>query len=217
MPEPPSRIAQPIVVFGGFLSWPDLYCGMRGWLAQASGRPVWIVEATTRDWLLAVRAEGWARLLDRLERAVREAVDRSVTGRITLIGHSAGGVIGQLFLSPTPFRVRSYGGLEPVAHLISLGIPHNNLRGTRIPRRVVEQYPDSYFPSVRYTSVAGKVIRGSRHGPLRERWAYAYYRRMCGDGTVWGDGLVPLSSQLLGGAQQIVLEGVSHFTGFGRP
>jgi hypothetical protein len=217
MPEPASRPALPIVILGGFLSQPWVYTPMRDWLAQCTKQPVWVVEAGMPDWFKSVRAEGWARILNRLERAVHEAAGSSVTGRITLIGHSAGGVIGRLFLSPTPFLGRSYGGLEPVAHLITLGSPHYNLRGSRMRRWVEEQYPGSYFASVRYTSVAGKVILGRRHGFPRERWAYACYRRLCGDGNVWGDGLVPLSSQLLSGSQQIVLHGVSHFTGFGGP
>jgi hypothetical protein len=217
MPEPESGPALPIVILGGFLSVPRIYAPMRDWLAQCTNQPVWVVETGVHDWLKGVRAEGWARILDRLERTVHEAAGSSPTGRITLIGHSAGGVMGRLFLSPTPFLGRSYAGLEPVAHLITLGSPHYNLRGSRMRRWVEKQYPGSYFPSVRYTSVAGKAIHGRRRGSLGERWAYACYWRLCGDGNVWGDGLVPLSSQLLSGSQQIVLEGVSHFTGFGGP
>jgi pimeloyl-ACP methyl ester carboxylesterase len=217
VPEPASLLELPIVIIGGFLSQAKLYARMRDWLAQCTEQPVWVVEAGTLDWLLSVRAEGWAHLLDELERAVHQAVDSSVTGRITLVGHSAGGVMARLFLSPTPFLGKSYCGLKSVAQLITLGSPHYNLQGSRMRRWVERQYPGSFFTSVRYTSVAGKVIRGSRYGSVRERWAYACYRRLCGNGNVWGDGLVPLSSQLLSGSQQIVLEGVSHFTGFGGP
>jgi hypothetical protein len=215
--EPVELPALPIVIFGGFLSQPRLYSRMRDWLAQCTEQKVWIVEAGTYDWLLGVRPEGWARLLDRLERAVHQAAHTSITGKTTLIGHSAGGVMARLFLSPAPFLGKCYRGLEFVSHLITLGSPHYNLRGSRMRRWVQKQYPDSFFASVRYTSVAGKVIRGSRHGSPRESWAYACYRRLCGDGNVWGDGLVPLSSQLLSGSHQIVLDGVSHFTGFGGP
>jgi hypothetical protein len=217
VPEAVDLPALPIVLFGGFLSQPWVYSGMRDWLAQCTGQKVLVVEAGTDDWLLGVMAKGWTNLLDRLERAVHLAAQGSVTGKITLIGHSAGGVVGRLFLSPAPFRGKSYRGLEFVAHLITLGSPHYNLRGSRMRRWVQKQYPDSFFASVQYTSVAGKVIRGSRHGTPRERWSHTCYRRLGGDGEAWGDGLVPLSSQLLKGSQQIVLDGVSHFTGFGGP
>lgn len=219
MSSPPSTtIAQPIVIFGGFLSFPRIYYGMRDRLAQMTGQRVWIVEARTRDWLRGVTPEGWARLLQKLERAVQQAVRDSTTGKITLIGHSAGGVVSRLYLSPTPFLGHAYRGLDYVTHLITLGSPHYNRRGGQMRQWVEEQYPGAYFaPQVKYISVAGHVIRGNHHGSLRERWVYRFYERLCGDGNVWGDGLVPVSSQLLSGSQQIVLEGVSHFTGFGGP
>lgn len=207
----------PIVIMGGFLSQPSVYSRMRDWLARRTEQPVRVVDVATHEWLPSMRPEGWAHLLDKLRRAVHRAADSSATGRITLIGHSAGGVVGRLFLSPEPFQGRCYRGLEHVAHLITLGSPHGNRRGSRMRRWVDQQYPGSYFASVRYTSVAGRIIRGRRFGSVREGWAYACYQRLCGDGNVWGDGLVPLSSQLLSGSQQVVLEGVSHFTGFGGP
>jgi hypothetical protein len=215
--DPAGLPVLPIVIFGGFLSQPHLYSGMRDWLANCTRQPVWVVEARTRDWLLSVQAEGWARLLDKLERTVLVAIDRSATGQVTLIGHSAGGVMARLFLSPVSFLGKSYRGLEFVAHLITLGSPHHNLRGSRMRQWVEKQYPGSFFPSVRYTSIAGKSVRGRLRGSLREHWAYFCYERLSGVGNEWGDGLVPLSCQLLDGSHQIVVEGVSHFTGFGGP
>ena len=212
--RPASQPTLPIVVFGGFLSQPQLYTRMRDWLAQRTGQQAWVVDTRTHDWLMSVTAEGWAHLLDKLRQTVHRAVESSDTGKITLIGHSSGGVMARLFLSPAPFQGRTYHGLEYVAHLITLGSPHKNRHGTRMRKWVEKEYPGSFFPSVRYTSVAGKARRGNLRGSLRERWAYFAYRELCGDGTVWGDGLVPISSQLLDGSQQIVLEGVGHFAGF---
>ncbi len=58
--------------------------------------------------------------------------------------------------------------------------------------------------NVRETLLAGQAV--DRRGPGR-----------VGDGDVWGDGLVPVASALLRGSQQLTLDGVSHFTGFGGP
>jgi len=215
---PPVAGAQPIVIFGGFLSFPGVYLGMRRTLTEMTRQPVWIVQAQTHNWLQSATLAGWARLLHKLERAVHQAVRRSPTGQVTLIGHSAGGVMSRLYLSPRPLLGHVYRGLDFVSHLITLGSPHYNRTGSTRRRWVEAQIPGAYFaPQVRYTSVAGKAIRGQHHGSPRERWAYRFYERLCSDGNTWGDGLVPVESQLLNGSQQIVLEGVSHFTGFGGP
>jgi hypothetical protein len=117
---------------------------------------------------------------------------------------------------------RVYRGLDYVDHLITLSSPHyyqrRNIHCGWLPGWLEERYPDTYFaPQVRYTSIAGKLIRGNPRGTPRERFAYALYRELIGDGDVWGDGLVPVASALLCGSRQIVLDGVSHYTGFGGP
>jgi pimeloyl-ACP methyl ester carboxylesterase len=214
MPSNPT--VQPIVIFGGLLSFPRAYVGMRDALAQFTGQPVWIVEARSYDWIPSNTRVGWAYLLYKLERAVHQSVRHSTTGKITLVGHSAGGVIARRYLSPRPFLGHAYRGLDYVDHLITLGSPHYNQRGGRMLRWIDGQYPEPYFaPQVKYTSVAGKAIVGNRHGFFKERLAYRAYERLSGDGNVWGDGLVPVASALLSGSQQITLDGVSHFTGFG--
>jgi hypothetical protein len=40
--------------------------------------------------------------------------------------------------------------------------------------------------------------------------AYQSYRLVCGDGTVWGDGVVPVESGQLDGATNYVCEGIQH-------
>ena len=211
-------IMQPIVIFGGFLSFPGAYRGMRDTLAQITRQPVWIVEARSYDWIRTISRIGWTYLLRKLKRAVHQAVRHSTTGKITVVGHSAGGVMARLYLSPKPFLGHAYRGLDYVDHLITLGSPHYNQRGGRMRRWVDEQYPGAYFaPQVKYMSVAGKIVRGNRRGSFRERWADRVYERLSGEGSAWGDGLVPVASALLHESRQVTLDGVSHFTGFGGP
>jgi pimeloyl-ACP methyl ester carboxylesterase len=216
------EMAQPIVICGGFLSFPAIYWGMRDTLAQIVEQPVWIVGIQGHDWMSSIVPPGWAYLLRKLERTVHEAVRDSTTGKITLVGHSAGGLLARLYLSPRPFLGHSYGGLNYVDRLITLGTPHHDRRKLRhggwLPRWIEKRYPGAYFaPQVNYASVAGKLVRGDPHGTLRERHVYAFYKEVIGDGDVWGDGLVPVSSALLHGSHQVTLDGVSHFTGFGGP
>jgi alpha-beta hydrolase superfamily lysophospholipase len=212
---------QPIVIFGGFLSFAMFYSGMRDGLVRITGQPVWIVETRGHDWLPSITSLGWPYLLRKLDHTVRQAARESVTGRVTLIGHSAGGVLARLYLSPRPFLGSIYAGLDYVSQLITLGSPHHNqgkvTRGGHMSRWVERRYPGAYFvPHVKYASVAGRLIRGDRHGSFRERWAYDVYKEISGDGSTWGDGMIPVASALLHGAQHAVLEDVGHFSGFGR-
>jgi pimeloyl-ACP methyl ester carboxylesterase len=212
---------QPIVILGGFASLDTLYVGMRAARARCTGQAVSIVPAWSLDWLPGVRPEHWKRILDKLGDTVQRAASASPTGKVTLIGHSAGGVLARFYLSPKPLMGRAYRGIEYVDHLITLGSPHTNqsnvMFGGRLSQWVNRHCPGVAFaPQVRYTSVIGRAIRGRRWGGTRARLAYLSYRGVCGEGGVWGDGVVPARSAWLPDSQRIVLEDVSHFAGFGR-
>jgi pimeloyl-ACP methyl ester carboxylesterase len=169
-----------------------------------------VVGANPVDWLRAVSGSGWSRILEKLDREVRRAAEAH-SARVVLVGHSAGGVIGRLYLSPQPFRGRSFAGLERVAHLVTLGSPNTNQVIGRMRRWVDAQYPGAFFaPAVRYTCVAGRLREGRRHGTAAERAAYSLYRKLGGEGATWGDGLVPVTVALLPGATTVILEGVGH-------
>jgi hypothetical protein len=126
--------------------------------------------------------------------------------------------MARLYFSICPFAGRVYRGLDYVNHLITLGSPHYNRRGSWMRRWVDRQYPGAHFaPAVRYSAVAGRGVRGDRRGSLRQRWAYRAYKQLAGEGDTWGDGLVPVSSALLDGALPVVLDGVTHHAAFGHP
>lgn len=211
-----------VVILGGFLSPGVLYTSMSEALRSSSGLPVWVVATQTYDWLPAITKLGWARILDKLDRTVQKAVQASSNGRVILVGHSAGGVLARLYLSPEPFLGRRYNGMQLVQQLITLGSPHINQgglqRGGNMSRWIQRHVPDAAFaPQVRYISLAGKYIQGRPHGTLAERMAARVYKEICGDATAWGDGLIPLQAALLPGSEQVVLEGVSHYALFGEP
>jgi alpha-beta hydrolase superfamily lysophospholipase len=212
----------PIVIIGGFLSYARAYRGMQQELSAHTDQPVSIADIPGHEWLLAVSSMGWARLLAGLDRAVQQAALSAPGEKITLIGHSAGGVLARLYLSPDPFLGHSYRGLERVNHLITLGSPHHSKgswrRGGRLSRYIEKRYPGAYFqPEVRYTSFAGKFLRGDRAGSRSQRWAYDRYQEICGQGNAWGDGLIPIQAALLKGSDQVILDGISHYSVFGNP
>jgi pimeloyl-ACP methyl ester carboxylesterase len=216
------RHRQPIVILGGFLSTAGIYRRMAYALERLARRPVTVVQLGSADWMLLVYEPAWPHLLQKIERAVLPAARGSATGKVTLIGHSAGGVLARLYLGDQPFRGRSYAGTEVVNYLITLGSPHYNrgglTRGGGLSRWVEGRYPGAYFaPAVHYTSVAGKWARCGDSGARGNRWLCKVYREIGGADAEWGDGLIPVASALLRGSRQIILEGVSHFSSFGLP
>jgi hypothetical protein len=75
----------------------------------------------------------------------------------------------------------------------------------------------------RFVCVAGRYIRGSEAFAASDANAWVVgqgYRQVCGDASVWGDGITPTDWALLPGAEHVVLEGVFHSpvgAGEGRP
>jgi hypothetical protein len=210
---------QPIVVLGGFLITREAYAPMLQTLEHLSGQPVELVPVGRLEWLLTVTPWAWARILDRVAAAVRRQAAASATGRVTLVGHSSGGVMLRLFLDDQPFEGRRWNGRALADTLVMLGSPHTALKATPLRRLVQRRLPGCAFaPAVRYVSVAGVVdldpARGEASATAR-RMAPAAYRNSTGDPSDRGDGLVPVASALLQGSQPVVLEGVAHGGAFG--
>jgi pimeloyl-ACP methyl ester carboxylesterase len=211
-----------IIILGGFLSLAAIYKGLSHALSALSGQKVWVVDTHVFDWLSSISKVGWLLVLNKLDITVRKAFNSSRMSKATLIGHSQGGVLGRLYLQPEPFMGKRFNGLDYIDHLITLGSPHLNQgglqRGGHMSRWIERHVPGSAFsPRVRYTSVAGKYIRGNSTGSLFERFAYGIYKDICAEGEIWGDGMVPVSSALLPGSQHIILNGVSHYSLLGEP
>lgn len=200
-------------MIGGFLSSENTYRKMQQFLQRISGQKVWIVPVHVYSWLGSINLSGWVRILNLLNETVLCAIQESKTGKVTLIGHSSGGILSRLFLSPESLRGHSYNGLDFVNVLITLGSPHYNHKGAALRKWVEEKYPGAYFdPDVRYMSVVGKAIRGNERGSIKERRVHWFYKTLCGSGDVWGDGVVPLPSALLQGSQHIVVDGLRHYS-----
>jgi pimeloyl-ACP methyl ester carboxylesterase len=213
IPENAAIHEQPIILVGGFLSSEHTYRKMQGFLQKISGQTVWVVPIDAHIWFGSIALSGWVLLLNKIEDTVRQAVQESKTGRATLIGHSSGGILGRLFLSPDPLRGHVYNGLSYIDTLITLGSPHYNHKGASLRKWVEEKYPGAYYdPRVRYISVVGKAIQGIKRGSPRERLTYWFYKTLCGRGDVWGDGFVPIPSALLKGSQEIIVDGIRHYS-----
>lgn len=209
-----------IVIMGGFLAPRQAYSGLQATLADLTGWPVFVVDTLGVEWLAAVTPPGVGHLLTLLRATIQRAA--AAGGSITLVAHSAGGVLSRLYLGPLPYQGRQCGGLEYVQHLITLGSPHHSrgrlFHGGPLSRLVQIRYPDAFFaPTVTYSAVAGNWRPGRRGVSPSAQWRDHLYRDLCGDGLAQGDGLVPVKSALLQGAHPIVMEGVSHHSLLGEP
>lgn len=194
-----------------------MYGAMAKTLESLTDAAVRVVPVTRLEWVAATTEAGWARILLRLHETVLATLKEENRSSVTLVGHSAGGVMGRLYLSPRPFLGHTFNGLSRVSHLVTLGSPHGNVRGAHLRRWVDRTLPGAYFsPEVTYTTVCGKAIQGDGRGDARARLVHFLYRYLCGRGDEWGDGIVPLPSAQLEGAVNLVLEGVSHAPVGGR-
>lgn len=207
--------SQPIVILGGFLIDPPAYGPMCQRLEQLCGQPVRLVPVGKVEWSLTVFAFAWARILDRVAKTVAELAGSSPSGRVTLIGHSSGGIMLRLFLDDAPFQGRRYDGKALADTLVMLGSPHTALKATVLRAMVQRRLPGAAFADrVRYISVAGDLNLATA-SPLARRLAPSAYRNSTGDAEDRGDGLVPVSSALLEGSTPVVLPGVAHGGAFG--
>jgi len=116
--------------------------------------------------------------------------------------------------------------LSKILGIVSLGAPHlppppDVMDMTRGALRITnEQFPGSFHmpeQQIFYLTVIGNTIQGEqqqRSSPFEpttvKGFAYNSYEAVCGDGTTVGDGVVPVCSAHLDGAQQLDLDGVLH-------
>lgn len=207
---PAAAVAAPTLILGGFLITSEAYQPMAAAIARHTTQPALVVPASRPDWLLTNWSLGWRRLLDRSAALVEELAEASPSGRVNLVGHSSGGVMLRLLLGDEPFAGRIYGLRRRVQMLLTLGSPHRALRGTALRQLVDRRYPGAFHSAwLRYVAVAG-AIDPEQLRPRARGLCARSYQAINGDRASRGDGLVPLSSALLQGAEPLVLEGVGH-------
>ena len=208
---------QPIILLGGFLINPKSYLNISKFLKDREGIVVNIVNINKSEWLFTNWEVGWRRVLDKVHKLVTEQVSKSETGKITLVGHSSGGVMLRLYLSNRYFRGRKYNGKIYCNNLITLGSPHQAIRATKLRSFVDREFPGCYYSNeVKYTSIGGQIdLKSEATKSLSRLTANKSYLAISGIKSDIGDGLVPLSSSLLKDSKQIILSNVAHGKSFG--
>lgn len=202
------------MIVGGVASWPGRYAPLAKALAELSGAEVRVAAISPPDWLVG-RLRGFGQLVFAVATAVDHALLGSAADRAVLVGHSAGGLACRVYLGgQAPYGGRRYSGYRRVSHLVTLGTPHAAREGKLLApiAEVNRLFPGAlHEPKVRYVSVAGAAVSGSD-----SRRAWARYGWLAPDGRTRGDGVVPVGSALLPGAEHLVFDDLHHSSGFGR-
>jgi pimeloyl-ACP methyl ester carboxylesterase len=206
---------QTIVIIGGYNSWWPTYLKPAHDLEDLTGLPAVGVRLSPWHWWSANRKQNATHLLAKVAEAVAAARVRYGAEKVILVGHSAGGLLARLYVSDQPVWGQTYGGLEHVTAIITLGTPHSTLdrsgNGWYLTAAANRLAPAAtYAPRVSYHAVAGRLMKGDRHGTRLQRRAYRAYKYFAGRGDVWGDGVIPVANAQLEGAQQVILDGIAH-------
>jgi len=176
-----------------------------------------VVDVTRKDWLKSNSAQGWVDILKKVKDTITIALKANKSNKIDLIGHSSGGVMLRLYLSDELFNNEIFNGRSITKNLITLGSPHQAINATSLRKFVDEKYPGNFFKNINYVSIGGKVkINSKKTSFITKLIARGSYKSISGDKNANGDGLVPLSSSLLKGSQQIILPETVHGGFFGK-
>ncbi len=212
----------PVVILPGYLAGAAPYRPMEEGLA-ALGYAAVTVPLRRSDWFPTLGGRSVSPILNKLDMTVQTVREQTGSDRIILVGHSAGGWISRVYLGEVPYLIHKgdsgtgvWNGKSVVHTLVTLGTPHTSQeRWTRRNLDFVNgHYPGAFHPQVRYLCVAGKSVLG--HRKLGTWFAYSSYELTCGRGDVWGDGITPVESAHLKGAENLTLENVIHSPRPGR-
>ncbi|HZW02084.1 MAG TPA: hypothetical protein VFF55_10995 [Candidatus Deferrimicrobium sp.] len=215
-----------VVIIGGFLTEPLFFRPMRERLLQHGAARVSVARLHWPDWL-AMGMVGMGPVMLRGARAIRQA-RRAAPDAVIVVGHSAGGLIARLAMSPEPIDGRYAGVARDVGCLVTLGTPnrfdpvipgwrHAGVRAAEFLERVT---PGAWFaPQTAYVSVGSRLVPPSPIRPSLSFGALGHVVTRVAVGQApgaRGDGLVDEERSRLPGARHLAFDDVLHGT-FGGP
>ncbi|MEC9486316.1 MAG: alpha/beta hydrolase [Prosthecochloris sp.] len=205
----------PVIIIPGVLFWDGLYNGMKQALARYIPQErIAIVPVTLVDWIGFPPSpeRSTNRVMASLDRTVRVMHERFPGESLTFVAHSGGGTVALIYLLEQVFQGDVYHMRHVVGTLLTLGTPFvTREHYAKIKTDFIRQWLDRrFFEDCRVVSVVGNDYHGSLSGTMVERVCYHFYQNVCGKGAVSGDGIVPVESCYLEGAEHVTVSGVEH-------
>jgi hypothetical protein len=199
----------PSIILPGYLAGAADYGGLQAVLENLGIKAI-AVPLKWWEWLPTVGGRSIAPILIKLDQTIKKACEDLQVSQVNLIAHSAGGWVARIYLGEIPYYGKAWGANTNVANLVTLGTPHRSKEPWAAPNLdfVNDNYPDAFHPHVKYICVAGKAVYGEKK--LKSWLAYSSYELTCGVGNTWGDGIIPIESAHLKGAENLILEGANH-------
>jgi hypothetical protein len=210
-----------VVIVGGFLTEPLFYRPMRARLLARGASGVVVTPLHLPDWL-AITFAGMRPAMLRTARSIRAARGASPAPLI-VIGHSAGGILSRLAMSPHVLDGRLPSVAGDVGCLVTLGTPHR-LRpsmpwrhpGVRAAELLDREAPGAaHLPTTGYLTVGSTLVSWDERVPtnLFKQGLGAIMRRFVGPmAGGHGDGIVEDECCHLEGADHLSLPDVLHGT-----
>lgn len=211
-----ERIPQnPIVILPGVLFWDNLYSGMKKALAAyVPKEKIAIVPVNIHDWIgFPLSPErSTNRVMRTLDRTIASMQRRYPDEKITIIAHSGGGTVALVYLLEEPFQGDVYNRGTAVGKLVALGTPfHTTEHFAKIKTDFINKHlTPRFFNRCRVVSIVSGQYTGSLEKGIVERMCYMFYRNVSGEGGIAGDGIVPVKSCFLKGAENITISGIEH-------
>lgn len=180
-PSPRKRAKPPgVVIIPGYGSPATEYFPLRDALigALGSGAVVQVAHVTVATWARTLGGRPVTPVLELVDEAV-SAVRELCSGRVTLVGHSAGGWIGRIWLSRTAeYYGRVWKGADKVDTLICLGTPQQSSEPVTMKNMTfVNQFVPSCAesPHVTYVCVAGSALAISESDVEDKFWKLRFW------------------------------------------
>ncbi len=205
----------PLVILPGVLFWDSLYLGMKKSLAAfVPEEKIAIVPVHIHDWI------GFPPSPERSTNRVMAALDRTIISmrqrypdeKITIVAHSGGGTVALVYLLEQPFRGDVYKRSSSVGKLVALGTPfHTTEHFARIKTDFINScLTPGFFDRCKVVSIVSDQYTGSLEKGIVERMCYMFYKNVSGEGNIAGDGIVPVKSCFLKGAENVTISGIEH-------